>query len=349
SYFKQLFAQVTNPPIDPLREELVMSLSTWAGPERNILDETPEHVARIRLDHPILSPADIRRLRQSTDPRVRVREIDMLFAAGDEDDAGPHGLRLEKRLDEMCAEAERLIATGVTFILLTDRRLDVEHAAVPSLLAVAALHHHLIRKSLRTKVSLIVESGDAREVMHIALLLGYGATAICPHVAISTIRSLTDGGRLENIKDHDDAIENYITALKKGLMKTMSRMGISTMRSYFAAQMFEAVGLSRALVERYFTGTSSMLSGIGIEGVAAEVIARHRRAFPPETSETEGRPAPLLDIGGLYQVRKGGEKHLWGADTIRLLQKAVREDDFAAFRQYTSIVDDQSRERATLR
>jgi glutamate synthase (NADPH) large chain len=338
SYFKQLFAQVTNPPIDPLREELVMSLRSFVGRERNLLAETPEHCRQIKLPHPILTPEDMVRLRKASHPDLITRDIDILFPAnGTGDD-------LAKALSVVFTKAEKHIAAGATFLVLTDRGIDEDRAPIPSLLAVAGLHHHLTRRGLRTQAAIIAETGEAREVMHAALLVGYGANGICPYTAFSVVRELAEGETLERPLLPGEAIDAYITAVKKGLLKTLSRMGISTLRGYFGAQTFEAVGLSRTVVDRHFCGTASRIGGVGLDEIASEARARHRRAFPER-----GRPSRLLDVGGVYRVREGGEKHLWTAEALYKLQHATRVDDYAVFREYTRLIDDQSLARATLR
>jgi len=339
SYFKQLFAQVTNPPIDPYREELVMSLRSYTGREGNLLEETPEHCRMLKLEHPILAHEDMVRLRTAEHPDLKVRDVDMLFPA----DRGGKGLK--EALRRLFVTAEREIADGATLLILTDRKMDRENAAIPSLLAVSGLHHHLIRRGLRTRAGIVVECGDAREVMHFALLVGYGANAISPHVAFSTIRDLSEQGLLDKPIPSGEAVDNYITAVKKGLLKIMSKMGISTLRSYFGAQIFEAVGLGKRFIDSYFTHTASRVGGIGVEEIARETRELHRRAFP----ENGAKPDRLLDIGGFYHVRVGGEKHLWNPEAVFKLQQAVRTENFETFREYTRLIDDQSRERATLR
>jgi glutamate synthase (NADPH/NADH) large chain len=338
SYFKQLFAQVTNPPIDPLREELVMSLRCFVGREKNLLDETPGHCRMLKLPHPILTPEDMARLRNASHPEIVARDIDILFSAGGD------GKTLASALTSVFVLAEKYIREGATFLILTDRNMGPDRAPIPSLLAVSGLHHHLIRRGLRTQAAIVIETGEAREVMHYALLLGYGANGICPHIAFSTVRQLAEKELLEKPLLPADAVDAYITAIKKGLLKTMSKMGISTLRSYVGAQIFEAVGLGRKLVDKYFCGTASRLGGIGLGEIAAETLARHRQAYGEDTDEHR-----LLDPGGLYQVRVGGEKHLWNPEAIYKLQQAVRADDYRVFREYTRLIDDQSQERATLR
>jgi glutamate synthase domain-containing protein 2/glutamate synthase domain-containing protein 1/glutamate synthase domain-containing protein 3 len=337
-YFKQLFAQVTNPPIDPLREELVMSLNTFIGREKNLLEETPEHCRMLRIPHPMLTPEDMIRLRTGQAPDIVTRDLDMLFPAGGD------GKALRKALQTLFVQAEKHILDGATVLVLTDRNVDAENAPIPSLLAAAGLHHHLTRRGLRTQAAIVVESGEPREVMHFALLLGFGTNAICPNVAFSTIRDLAESGLLEKAVTPGEAVDKYFTAIKKGLLKTFSRMGISTLRSFFGSQIFEAVGLSEEVIDGYFCGTASRISGIGLDEIAAETNARHRRGFP-----AKGRPARLLDAGGSYNLRVGGEKHLWTPETIYKLQVAAREGDYATFKDYTRLIDDQARDRATLR
>ncbi|MGE5662787.1 MAG: glutamate synthase large subunit, partial [Deltaproteobacteria bacterium] len=337
-YFKQLFAQVTNPPIDPLREELVMSLRAFVGREKNLLDETPAHYRMLKLPHPILTPQDMVRLRKASHPDLVAREIDILFPAGG------NGAALAAALSQVFVKADKAIAEGASLLLLTDRGADRDRAPIPALLATAGLHHHLIRRGLRTQAGIIVETGDAREVMHYALLIGYGANAVCPYVAFSTIRSLAEADLLERHLAPGEAIDAYVTAVKKGLLKTLSRMGISTIRSYFGAQIFEAVGLGRSVIDKYFCGTASRIGGIGIDEIAAEVRARHARAYP-----AAGAAERLLDAGGTYQIRVGGEKHHWAPEAIYKLQQATRTDDYRVFKEFARIVDDQSRLRGTLR
>ena len=338
AYFKQLFAQVTNPPIDPLREELVMSLMRFIGPERNLLAETPEHCRRLKLHHPILTSEDVSRIRSAHYPEVVTRDLDILFPA-----AGG-GKGLEAALEDLFTKAERAIADGATILVLTDVGLDKDRAAIPVLLATAGLHHHLTRRGLRTRAAIVLETGEAREVMHVALLVGYGADAVCPHVALATVTRMAEEGRLDAGLLAEEAADCYITALKKGLLKTFSRMGISTIRSYFGAQIFEAVGLSRQVIDQYFCGTASRVQGIGLEEIAAEALARHEKAFP-----ADGGPPPLLDVGGEYHVRAGGQNHLWSPEAIYKLQHAVRTGDYRTFKEYTAIIDDCCRSRVTLR
>ncbi|MDZ7262310.1 MAG: glutamate synthase large subunit, partial [candidate division KSB1 bacterium] len=338
NYFKQLFAQVTNPPIDPLREELVMSLESFLGREKNLLEETPAHYRGLKFPHPILTIRDMVRMREANHPDIRAKDIDILFPADG------NGAALEAALESVFQQAETCIAEGATLLILTDRNVDKDRAPIPSLLATAGLHHYLIKKGLRTSAGILVETGEAREVMHFALLLGYGADAICPYLAFYMVRDLAESGLLEKPLSPEEAMDLYITAIKKGLLKTFSRMGISTLHSFFGAQIFEAVGLGTELVDRYFCGTPSRIKGIGLAEIAAEVVTRHRRGYP-----LRGEPDKLLDAGGAYHVRANGEKHLWSPEAIYKLQQAVRTNDYGVFKEYTRLIDEQSRERATLR
>ncbi|NQU11286.1 glutamate synthase subunit alpha, partial [bacterium] len=338
TYFKQAFAQVTNPPIDPLREELVMSLMSYVGRQRNLLAETPEHCRQLKLPHPILTPEDVARLRRSDNPDLSSCMLDMVFPV-----AGGGGA-LAEALDDLFVAAEKAVREGTALLLLSDRSVDADRAPIPALLAVAGLHHHLIRVGLRETTGIIVETGEAREVMHFAMLIGYGANAVCPQVALSTVRELADDGLLGQETRAEDAVDNYIAAVKKGLLKTFSRMGISTIRSWLGAQIFDAIGISSDVIDRYFTGTVSRLGGIGLAEIAEEVSQRHREAFP-----SVGTVPEMLPIGGHYAVRKGGEGHLWSAEAIASLQRAVREDAYEHFEAYTRAIDDQSRQRMALR
>ncbi len=337
-YFKQLFAQVTNPAIDPLREELVMSLMSFTGRQHNLLEETPRHCRQLKLHHPILTPADMVRLRSAHHEDLKIGEIDILFDVNGEPNA------LETALHRVFEQAKRHISEGAALLILSDRNLERKRAPLPALLAASGLHHFLIREGLRTRAGIIVESGEPREVMHFALLIGYGANGVCPSTALATVREMAESGLLETDKSADEAADAYITALKKGLLKTFSRMGISTIRSFFGSQIFEAVGLSRAVVDRYFTGTASRIGGVGLDHIAADMRQRHQRAFPPR-----GRMNMLLDAGGDYHLREGGEKHLWTSETIYKLQQAVRTNDYQVFKEYTRLIDPPSSSHATLR
>jgi len=337
-YFKQLFAQVTNPAIDPLREELVMSLMSFVGRQKNLLAETPEHCRQLKLHHPILTPEDMHRLRYANHPDVVAKSIDILFPAGGD------GPALEAALDSVFDQAERAIKEGATLLILTDRDVDANRVPIPVLLATSGLHHDLIRKGLRTHAGIILESGSPREVMHFALLIAYGANAICPYLALATVRELSEEGLLETSSTPEEALDAYITAVKKGLLKTLSRMGISTIRSFHGAQIFEAVGLGSDVVDRYFTGTVSRVEGVGLFEIAEEARGMHRRAFP-----SNGSPSRLLDLGGTYNNRIGGEKHLLSAEAIYKLQQACWTNDYSVFKEYSRIIDEQSSVDVTLR
>ncbi len=342
SYFKQLFAQVTNPAIDPLREELVMSLTKFSGQSRNLLEETPEHCRQLKLHHPILTPKDMRHFRSADHPGISVGEIDALFTLNQNGNAD--GKTLKKALDSCFKQAEHHIKNGATFLILSDMNMNDRNAPIPILLVAAGLHHHLTQKGKRTKVSIIAETGEAREVMHFALLIGYGTDAICPHVAFSTVRYLSEHGAYEKHTSPDLAVDAYITAIKKGLMKTMSRIGISTLRSYFGAQIFEAVGLSRKLVDTYFCGTVSRIEGIGLNEIARETCERYRKAL-----ECGAPCMEPLDVGGIYQINKEGEKHLWSPDAIGKLQQAAKTGDYSLYKEFADIINNQNGVNVTLR
>ncbi|MBN1780026.1 glutamate synthase large subunit [bacterium] len=338
NYFKQLFAQVTNPPIDPLREELVMSLESFLGGEENFLSETSEQYRGLKLAHPILTIRDMMRLREAGHPDLQPVDLDMLFPVND----GAH--QLEKALQTLFEKAEKCIRDGANLVILTDRNMNENMAPIPSLLAAAGLHHYMIQKGIRNSAGIIIETGEAREVMHFALLIGYGADAICPHVAFRTVRHLTESGMLESNLTHEDAMDRYITAIKKGLLKTFSRMGISTVHSFFGAQIFECVGIHQEVVDRYFCGTASRIGGIGIDDIARESLARHAIGFPKT-----GSMPKMLDAGGNYHIRVGGENHQWDTKAIFTLQQAVRANDYAMFKTYTQMMNDKSKRYATLR
>ena len=336
-YFKQLFAQVTNPPLDAIREELVTDMSSTLGPERNLLRPEPESCHQIRIDYPILDNEELATLRHNPDPTLRAVTLPMLF------DPREGATGLERAMDALCRQASAAVEQGHTLLVLSDRGVDAEHAAIPSLLAIAGLHHHLVREGTRTRCGLIIESGEPREAHHMALLLGYGAGAVNPYLAFETIEELICDGEVGDI-DPPQGIRHHILALTKGVLKVMSKMGISTLQSYRAAQVFEAVGLDKAFVDRYFTWTASRVGGIGIDAVAAEVQRRHQRAFP-----TRGGEDGELDSGGEYQWRRDGEYHLFNPETVYKLQHATRSNQVEIYRQYAALVNDQSRKHATLR
>jgi glutamate synthase domain-containing protein 2/glutamate synthase domain-containing protein 1/glutamate synthase domain-containing protein 3 len=338
NYFKQMFAQVTNPAIDPIREDLVMSLNGYIGSEGNLLDETPRHCHTLKLRHPIVTNWNLEKLRRVSWGDFLATTLPMLFhVEGGEEE-------MEKAVDQLCRRASLAIKSGYTLLILSDRGVDSEYAPIPSLLALSALHNHLVREETRNQVALIVESGEPREVMHFALLVGYGASAINPYLAIETLEDLHAAGHFPPEYTFDKILKNYIKAVDKGLLKTFSKMGISTLQSYCGAQIFEAIGLSRSLVERYFSGTSSRIEGVGMDVLAREALLKHQFALqPPSESDTE------LEVGGSYQYRVRGERHLVNPLTVSKLQHAVRQSKFEAFQEYSKLVNDQSRELYTLR
>ena len=338
SYFKQLFAQVTNPPIDPIREAMVMSLISYIGTEGNILDETPVNCHTLRLEHPILTNRDLEKLRRVSRGDLLATTLSALYRVDDEE-AG-----LRRALDELCQRASLAVEAGYSLLILSDRGVNKEYAPIPSLLALAAVHNVLIQEEKRTQVALIVESGEPREVMHFALLLGYGASAINPYLAIETLEDLAWRGSLPENVTTEIAVRHFVKAINKGLLKTFSKMGISTLQSYQGAQVFEAIGLNKELVDKYFVGTTSRLDGIGLRVLAREAQMKHEHAFRPITDfETE------LAVGGNYHYRSTGEYHLLNPSTISKLQHAVRQSSFRTFEEYTELIDNQSRNLATLR
>ena len=338
NYFKQLFAQVTNPPIDPIREEMVMSLISFIGTERNILDETPENCHTLKLPHPLLSNTELEKLRRVSRGDLLATTLPTLYRAAE----GEDGLR--RGLEELCQRASLAVRSGYTLLILSDRGVDPQYAPIPSLLAMAAVHNHLVREETRTQVALIVESGEPRAVMDFALLIGYGASAVNPYLAIETLRDLSRGGFLPAGITPDVAQKNFIKAINKGLMKTFSKMGISTLQSYRGAQVFEAVGLKKELIEDYFKGTASRIEGIGLDVLAREAQMKHEYAFQPLTdSETD------LVVGGNHQFRVGGEYHLLNPNTIAKLQHSVRSGNAKTFREYTDLIDLENRQFCTLR
>ena len=337
-YFKQLFAQVTNPAIDPIREELVMSLTSYIGNERNILAETPEHCHTLKLEHPILTNRDLEKLRRLSQGDFLATTLPTLFLVND----GEKGLK--RALDGLCRRASLSIKSGYSLIILSDRGIDEESAPIPSLLALTAVHNHLVREGTRTQCALVIESGEPREVMHYALLIGYGASAVNPYLAIETLEDLARRGQLPEGVDFPKALKNYKKAVNKGLLKVFSKMGISTLQSYRGAQVFEAIGLNKALVEQYFTGTASRIEGVGLEVLAKEAQMKHAHAFQKHSdNETE------LDVGGQYHYRVRGEFHLFNPLTVAKLQHAVRQSKFETFQEYTQLINDQSKQLCTLR
>jgi glutamate synthase (NADPH) large chain len=338
NYFKQLFAQVTNPPVDPIREEMVMSLISYIGTERNILEETPENCHTLKLPHPILTNRDLEKLRRVSRGDLLATTLPALFRGAD----GEAGMK--RALDELCQRASLAVKSGYTLLILSDRGVDKEFAPIPSLLALAAVHNLLVREETRTQVALIIESGEPREVMHFALLIGYGASAVNPYLAIETLEDLASRGYLPDSINAELAVKHFIKATNKGLLKTFSKMGISTLQSYRGAQVFEAIGLNKELVDAYFAGTTSRLEGIGLSVIAREAQMKHEYAFDPVTEfDTE------LAVGGSYHFRTKGEYHLLNPETISKMQHAVRQNSFKTFQEYTDLIDQQSRNMATLR
>jgi glutamate synthase domain-containing protein 2/glutamate synthase domain-containing protein 1/glutamate synthase domain-containing protein 3 len=366
SYFKQLFAQVTNPPIDPIREEIVMSLATSLGNERNLFDETPEHAHKLLLEQPILLNRELETLRHVDHDVYAARTIDITWPAAE----GREGM--SAAIERICRQAREAIAEGVNIIILSDRQLGPRRAPIPSLLAVAAVHHHLVLEGTRLRAGIIVESGEPREVHHFATLIGYGASAINPYLLLETLDTLVLEERIARtaadgttvLLGAEEAAQNVVKAIGKGLLKTISKMGISTIQSYRGAQIFEAVGLEKELIDTHFTHTASRIGGIGLEVLADEALERHARAYPAPANE-------LLPVGGVYAWRRDGEHHMWNPETIALVQQAVRaangdvgaalkgdREAYAAvrespayetYREYAQAINEDAARRATLR
>jgi len=340
NYFRQLFAQVTNPAIDPLREGLVMSLMLFTGRKHNLLDETPQHCRQLKLPHPILTSADLARLRAVQREDFRVATIPMLFEAGQ----ASGGKALRQGLDTLVKAAEQAVKDGASLLVLSDRDMSADRAAIPSLLAVSAVHRSLLRKGLRNECGLIVESGEPREVMHFCLLAGYGANAVNPYLAFEVLQEMNKQGELARKMESVEVSDHYIAAIKKGILKTMSKMGISTLRSYMYAQLFEAIGLNKAFVDEYFTGTASRIEGIGLDEIAKETLKRHTYACCDKNYDY-----PELEAGGDYAFRFDGERHLWNPTTVSKLQEAVQNDDIQAYQTFSDTVNEQSKRLCTLR
>jgi glutamate synthase (NADPH) large chain len=336
NYFKQLFAQVTNPAIDSIREELVMSMEVTLGKERNLLTESPEHCRKLKVEHPILTGDEMEKIRTLDQTDLKTVVLPMLFPVS-EGHAG-----LEGAMDKLCQQASQAIEDGATILVLSDKGMDANHAPISSLLATAGVHHHLLRERTRTRVGLVVETGEAREMMHFALLIGYGAGAVYPYLAYETVAEIAKEGVFLEKLDAETAIANFIKATRKGLFKITAKMGISTIQSYRGAQIFEVVGLSEKVVDRYFTGTPSRISGAELEILAKEALARHKKGFGKEISS-------ILDQGGNYHWRRGEEKHMLNPNAIGLLQHSTRSNDYATFKKFSKHADGESTRQCTLR
>jgi glutamate synthase (NADPH/NADH) large chain len=338
SYFKQLFAQVTNPPIDPIRERLVMSLTTFAGNNGNLLVEDPLACHSVALKHPVLSNHDLEKIRSIDTGVFQAKTLQTYFRA----DGKPGSL--QAGVERLCRYAVDAVLDGFEVLVLSDRAIDSEHAPIPSLLATAAVHHHLIRKGYRGKVGIIVEAGDVWEVHHFACLIGFGATAINPYLAFASIRDAKTSGKLQSALDSDQLKKNYVKAVNEGLLKVFSKMGISTLQSYQGAQIFEIIGLNRSVVDKYFTGATSRIEGMGLDEIARETLGKHLFAFSKKDI-----PVDRLPAGGVYQWKRKGEFHLFNPSTIHFLQYSTHMNDYAAFKKYSKLINDQMEKAATLR
>ncbi len=343
-YFTQMFAQVTNPPLDAIREEIVTAIGGAIGPEPNLLANVPQHARKVVIDFPVIDNDDLAKIIHiDTNPDLKgvfsTRRIQGLYRVSE------GGKGLEARLEEIFAEVDQAIDDGVSFLVLSDRDSDADNAPIPSLLLTAAVHHHFVRHQKRTQVSLVVEAGDVREVHHVALLIGYGAGAVNPYLAMESVEDLVRRGYIKGVTP-EQAVKNLIKALGKGVLKIMSKMGISTMASYRGAQIFEAIGLSRDLVDRHFAGTPSQIDGVGIDVIAEEVAQRHADAYP-----ISGQPPAhrRLNVGGEYQWRREGEEHLFDPETVFKLQHSTRTRQYAVFNEYTERVNNQAKRLMTLR
>ena len=334
NYFKQHFAQVSNPPIDPIRERLVMSLFTRIGVSLNVLNETPQHTNQIHISQPVLLNSDLEKLKHLPAHGFDYSILRSVFVAD-----GKPG-RLEESLNRICCEAEKAIRSGKKIIVISDKKISPEQAPIPSLLAIGAVHHYLVEKRIRTQAGLLVEAGDVWEVHHFATIIGYGASAINPYMAFETIHSLNQQGALGNISD-EEAYKNYQKAIGNGLLKVMSKMGISTLQSYQSAQIFEALGLGSDVIEKCFRGTISRIEGLSFDDLAEEVLVRHKLAY-----QKEGAP---LQVGGIYQWKRRGEKHLFSPEVIHLLQHSTKSNNYSLFKKYTAKINDQSKDVLTLR
>ena len=340
NYFKQLFAQVTNPPIDPIREEMVMSLQGYVGGSLNLLDETPRHCHKVEIKQPLLSYEEMQKIRYIDHDHFQSKSIECTFRA-----INKPGV-LKAALDRICRYAKDAVLDGFSIIILTDRGMDTDHAAIPSLLATGAVHHYLIRQGLRAKADIIVEAGDIRETHHFATVLGYGASAVHPYLALETIDHLREHGIVDPLQSFEEAFYKYKKAINSGLLKIFSKMGISTLQSYQGAQIFEALGIGSAVINEYFSGTVSRIEGMGLDEIARESLTRHRAGFPLEDNLVGSE---MLDSGGDYAWRLDGERHLFNPTTIRLLQHSTSTNNREQFDEYARNVDNQVRDAFTLR
>ena len=337
-YFKQLFAQVTNPPIDPIRERMVMSLNTYLGKDKNLLAETPEHCHKVELESPVLSNAELQKINALDDKHLQAKTLETLFAA-----SGEPG-KLKKALARICRYAEDAIHDGYSIIILSDRNATSDHAPIPAMLVTGAVHHYLIKRGLRAMCDIVVETGDVRETHHFATVIGYGASAVNAYLIEEMIVDLQGKKRLPADKPVTEIFKSYKDAIDAGLLKIFSKMGISTIQSYQGAQIFEALGISKAVVDDYFKGTVTRIQGLSIDDIAHEIIVRHRFAYP-----LRAVPVQRLDVGGVYQWKLQGEKHLFNPTTISLLQESTRNKNYEQFKQYAEAVDKQGDDAATLR
>ena len=335
NYFKQHFAQVSNPPIDPIRERLVMSLFTRVGASLNVLEETPEHTRQIHISQPVLLNSDLEKFKHLQDQGFESAIIQCVFKAD-----GKPG-RLEESLDRICSEAEKAVRAGKRILILSDRKISNEFAPIPSLLSVGAVHQYLVGKRIRTQAGLVVEAGDAWEVHHFATIVGYGASAVNPYLALETIHFMNKHDQFYKRLTDEEAYENYQKAIGSGLLKVMSKMGISTLQSYQSSQIFEALGLGSDVVEKCFKGTISRIEGLSFDDIAREVLVRHELAFELESKE--------LPVGGVYQWKRRGEKHLFSPEVIHWLQHSTKTDNYEIYKKYAQKINDQTRDTLTFR
>lgn len=346
-YFKQLFAQVTNPPIDSIRERSIMSLISYVGSAKNILTESALHCRQVQLEQPVLTPSEFDKLRFVDFEGFQGKTINTYFNASDPNP----GKALKFALERICRYAVDAIKDGFEILILSDRAIDSEHAPIPSLLATAAVHHHLIREGLRGEVGLLIEAGDIWETHHFASLIGFGASGVCPYLAFETLSQMNKKGQIEGVFENETLHKNYIKAVNKELLKIFSKMGISTLQSYQGAQIFEILGINKSVVDKYFTGTVSRIGGIGLDEIAKESLIRHRVAYPDIPTDSLAR----LEVGGVYQWKQRGEKHMFNPDTIHLLQQSARkgvedpEDGYKIFKKYSKLINEQAKDALTLR